>query len=85
MSEILVGFVVALWLFLFIVLSGKVLRERLHGSMGIPGDEVEVLLVHEPDCEESWIEILESLAQSEQPLQTDGPLERDQPRRYSRV
>lgn len=85
MNEILIGFVVALWLFLFVVLSGKVLGKRLHGSMGNPGEEVEVLLVDEPDWEESWIDILESLAQSEQLLQADGPLERDQPRKYSRV
>jgi hypothetical protein len=85
MSEIFVGFLTAVWLFLLIFFLTKLLDRRIQGSIDRYRKDQEIFHIEDADHGESQAELLEWLSDHGQVLELTGSQGGTHTRIYSRV
>jgi hypothetical protein len=85
MSEVFIGFMTALWLFLMMITSVKMLKNRLQDTLDTMRMDEEIFVNEDPRRDEFWFDILEILSNDEQLLELREPQDTSPGRNYIRV
>jgi hypothetical protein len=85
MSEIFIGFMTALWLFLMMVTSVKMLKNRLQETLDTMRMDEEIFVKEDRSRDEFWVDILEIISNDEQLLELREPQTTSPGRKYIRV